>query len=148
MTTVKLPCCPPRLTVALLVCALFIGGCGKEESESVSAVASRMNDPAYVAQLQDVQQERNTIASKNRRTTDALQKLIASARANLPAGAKDEAVMAELEGHPEKYPQWKELNAALAAENTAFEENRQRAMRTVRARILQEAAAGKAAAVK
>lgn len=147
MMTVKLPSCPPRLTVALLVCAVFAGGCGKE-SESASAAESRMNDPAYVAQLQDVQQERNKIASKNRRTTDALQKLIASARANLPAGAKDEAVMAELEGHPEKYPQWKELNAALAAENTAFEENRQRAMRTVRARILQEAAAGKAAAVK
>lgn len=147
MMTVKLPCCPPRLTVALLVCALFAGGCNKE-SEPTSAAESRMNDPAYVAQLQDVQQERNTIASKNRRTTDALQKLIASARANLPAGAKDEAVMAELEGHPEKYPQWKELNAALAAENTAFEENRQRAMRTVRARISQEAAAGKAAAVK
>lgn len=147
MMTVKLPCCPPRLTVALLVCALFAGGCSKE-SEPVSAAESRMNDPVYVAQLQEVQQERNKIASKNRRTADALQKLVASARANLPAGAKDEAVMAELEGHPEKYPQWKELNVALAAENVAFEENRQRAMRTVRARILQEAAAGKAAAVK
>lgn len=147
MTTVKLPCCPPRLTVALLVCALFAGGCSKE-SEPVSAAESRMNDPVYVAQLQEVQQERNKIASKNRRTADALQKLVASARANLPVGAKDEAVMAELEGHPEKYPQWRELNAALAAENVAFEENHQRAMRTVRARILQEAAAGKAAAVK
>ena len=67
------------LIFALLVALLFCG-CGKEEV--ASPVAKRMNDPAYVKQLDTQNQERKSIMSE----VAAFQKEYEAAKAEDPEG--------------------------------------------------------------
>lgn len=149
MTTVLKSCLAPLPAALLLLFSASIAGCGKPQSSEKSpssAADDRRKDSIYQKQLAEVVKERNGLAGKNADNVAAMKKVVAAARANLPKDATEEAVEAELDGHPERYPEWKNLKAAIAADNAAMEEHQKKARDLVRARILKEAAANKKAA--
>lgn len=148
MTTVLKSCLAPLSAAFLLLFSASIAGCGKPQSpeKSPSAADDRRKDPVYQKQLAEVVKERSDLAGKNADNVAAMKKVVAAARANLPKDATEAAVEAELDGHPERYPEWKNLKAAIAADNAAMEEHQRKARDLVRARILKEAAANRKAA--
>lgn len=118
--------------------------CGCEKKREVYTV--RGKDPAYQKELHATTARQNAKAAVLARLEPQLESLVARARDALPKGATDEAVRAELDAHPEKYPGWKALSAAKAKANADLEREMARARATVRARILKEAADRKAVA--
>lgn len=152
MTTVLKFCLAPLPAALLLLFSAFVSGCGERqpsEKDIPATVDDRRKDSAYAKQLADVVRERGGLAGRNADNVAAMKKVVEAARANLPKGASEAAVEAELDGHPERYPDWKSLKAAIAADNAAMAEQQRKARDVVRARILKEAAAnGKAAPVQ
>ena len=114
---------------------LCMRGCRKEQP---SPTYDRTKDPAYRQELLDIQKDRKPLVKARNETVSEMEALIAKARAALPAGATDEDVKAELDGHPEKYPEWKGLYERIVKENTAIEGSLKDAQSRVRARILKE----------
>ena len=123
------------LLVAGLVAVICVRGCRKEQP---SPTYDRTKDPAYRQELLDIQKDRNRLVKARQKTVSEMESVIAKARAALPAGATDEEVKAELDGHPEKYPEWKGLNEKIAKDNAAIEGSLKDAQSRVRARILKE----------
>lgn len=124
------------LLVAGLVAVLCVRGCRKEQPSPPKY--DRTKDPAYRQELLDIQKNRKPLVKARNETVSEMEALIAKARAALPAGATDEEVKAELDGHPEKYPEWKGLYEKIVKENTAIEGSLKDAQSRVRARILKE----------
>jgi hypothetical protein len=91
-----------------------------------------------VNELKGVIEARKPLVKARNETVSAMKALIAKARAALPAGASDEDVKAELEGHPEKYPEWKGLYEQVLRDNAAIEGSLKDAQSRVRARIMKE----------
>ena len=114
---------------------LCVRGCRKEQP---SPTYDRTKDPAYRQELLDIQKNRKPLVKARNETVSEMEALIAKARAALPAGATDEEVKAELDGHPEKYPEWKGLYERIVKENAAIEGSLKDAQSRVRARILKE----------
>ena len=98
----------------------------------------RTQDPAYVQELKDVIAARKPLVKARHQTVSEMEALIAKARAALPADATDEAVKAELDGHPEKYPEWKGLSEQILRDNAAIEDSLKDARARVRARVMKE----------
>ena len=98
----------------------------------------RTKDPAYGQELKDVMKARKPLVKARSETVSEMEAVIAKARAALPQGATDEEVKAELDGNPEKYPEWKGLNEKIAKDNAAIEDSLKDAQSRVRARILKE----------
>ncbi len=149
MTTVLKSCLAPLPAAFLLLFSAFVSGCGKPQSPekpSPSAADDRRKDAVYQKQLSEIVHERNGLAGRNADNVAAMKKVVAAARANLPKDATEAAVEAELDGHPERYPEWKNLKVAIAADNAAMAEQQKKARDVVRARILKEAAANRQAA--
>ena len=123
------------LLVVGLAVALCMRGCtGRPEDEGYN----RTKDSAYRQELIDIQKERKPLVKARNETVAEMETVIAKARASLPNGATDEEVKAELDGHPEKYPDWKSLNEKIAKDNAAIEGSLKDAQSRVRARILKE----------
>ena len=118
--------------IAALVC---MRGCRKEQEPSAHG---RMEDPAYVRELENAIESHRGLAKVRGRTVSDMKAVIAKARAALPTGATDDDVKAELEGHPEKYPEWKALNEKIAKDNAAIEGSLRDAQSRVRARLMKE----------
>ena len=121
------------MAVLAVVVALCVRGC-RGGSEGYD----RTQDPAYAQELKDVLEARKPLVKARNETVSGMKALIAKARAALPAGATDEDVKAELEGHPEKYPEWKGLSEQILRDNAAIEGNLKDAQSRVRARIMKE----------
>ena len=121
------------LAVLAVVVALCVRGC-RGDSEGYD----RTQDTAYTQELKDVIEARKPLVKARNETVSGMKALIAKARAALPAGATDEDVKAELEGHPEKYPEWKGLSEQILRDNAAVEGNLKDAQSRVRARIMKE----------
>ncbi len=119
--------------IVALLCAR--GGSGK-------AVDDRTKDTAYIQSLKDVREAQKPLVRARHRTVSEMEAVIERARQALPAGATDDAVKAELDGHPDKYPEWKGLNERIAADNAAIEGNLKDAQARVRARILKQLGSG------
>ena len=103
----------------------------------------RTGDPEYAQELKDVMERRKPLVRERNATVARMQAVIDRARAALPPGATDDEVKAELEGHPDKYPEWKGLNEKIAKDNAAVEGSLKEAQARVRARIMREAGYGK-----
>lgn len=134
----------PRFAwIAVLVALLAVGlavvlcmrGCAGRPADSGY---DRTEDSAYGQELQDVLKARKTLVKARHHTVSEMEAVIAKARAALPQGATDEEVKAELDGHPEKYPEWKGLNEKIAKDNAAIEDSLKDARSRVRARVLKE----------
>ena len=98
----------------------------------------RTKDDVYRQELQDVMESRKPLVRARNKTVSDMKAVIAKARASLPADATDEDVKAELDGHPEKYPEWKGLSEQIAKDNAAIEGSLKDAQSRVRARIMKE----------
>ena len=98
----------------------------------------RTQDPAYAQELKDVLEARKPLVKARNRTVSEMKDVIAKARAALPADATDEAVKAELDGHPEKYPEWKGLSERILRDNAATEDSLKDAQSRVRAHVMKE----------
>lgn len=98
----------------------------------------RTKDPEYANELKDVLAARKPLVKARNETVSGMKALIAKARAALPAGATDEDVKAELDGHPEKYPEWKGLSEQILRDNAAIEDSLKDAQSRIRARIMKE----------
>lgn len=123
------------LLVAGLIALLCIRGCGKGETPPAY---DRTKDETYRQELKDVIANRKPLVKARNETVSEMEAVIAKARAALPAGATDDEVKAELEGHPEKYPEWKSLNEKIAKDNKAIEDSLKDAQSRVRARLMKE----------
>ncbi len=119
--------------LAAVVVALCVRGCRRGPDGY-----DRTKDPEYVNELKGVIEARKPLVKARNETVSAMKALIAKARAALPAGASDEDVKAELEGHPEKYPEWKGLYEQVLRDNAAIEGSLKDAQSRVRARIMKE----------
>ena len=141
-------CIAPRVAAVMLLLAA-VCGCEKEavppkaaapeETNSVARLP-RTQDPEYAAALRSVQAKRNTVAARRHKAVAEMEKLVARARAALPAGATDEQVRDELMRNPQKYPGWRQLSQVLRARNAQANKEMEDARRLVMARIRQEQA--------
>ena len=125
------------MAVLAVVVALCVRGC-RGGSEGYD----RTQDPAYAQELKDVLEARKPLVKARNQTASEMKDVIAKARAALPAGATDEEVKAELEGHPEKYPEWKGLSEKIVQDNAAIEGSLKDAQSRIRARIMKELGPG------
>ena len=125
------------MVVLAVAVALCVRGCrgGLEGYD-------RTKDPAYVQELKDVIEARKPLVKARNETVSEMKDVIAKARAALPAGASDEEVKAELDGHPEKYPEWKGLSEKIVQDNAAIEGSLKDAQSRIRARIMKELGPG------
>ena len=125
------------MVVLAVVVVLCVRGC-RGGSEGYD----RTKDPAYVQELKDVLEARKPLVKARNQTVSEMKDVIAKARAALPAGASDEEVKAELDGHPEKYPEWKGLSEKIVRDNAAIEGSLKDAQSRIRARIMKELGPG------
>ena len=121
------------MVVLAVVVALCVRGC-----RGGAAGDDRTQDPAYTQELKDVLEARKPLVKARNQTVSEMKDVIAKARAALPAGATDEEVKAELDGHPEKYPEWKGLSEQILRDNAAIEGSLKDAQSRIRARIMKE----------
>ena len=121
------------MVVLAVVVVLCVRGC-----RGGSGDYDRTKDPAYVQELKDVIEARKPLVKARNKTVSEMKDVIAKARAALPAGASDEEVKAELDGHPEKYPEWKGLSEQILRDNAAIEGSLKDAQSRIRARIMKE----------
>ena len=125
------------MVVLAVVVALCVRGCRRGPAGD-----DRTKDPAYAQELKDVLEARKPLVKARNQTASEMKDVIAKARAALPAGATDEEVKAELDGHPEKYPEWKGLSEKIVQDNAAIEDSLKDAQSRVRARIMKELGPG------
>ena len=124
------------MVVLAVVVALCVRGCRGPAGDD------RTKDSAYAQELKDVIEARKPLVKARNETVSGMKALIAKARAALPAGATDEEVKAELDGHPEKYPEWKGLSEKIVQDNAAIEGSLKDAQSRIRARIMKELGPG------
>ena len=125
--------------VAAVVVTLCVRGCRRGEGPGRGPEGyDRTEDPEYANELKGVIEARKPLVKARNQTVSTMKDVIAKARAALPAGASDEEVKAELEGHPEKYPEWKGLSEQILRDNAAIEDSLKDAQSRVRARIMKE----------
>lgn len=133
----------PPLLAAVAVSSLLIAGCGRGEKSLPEVQADMMKDKAFVENLKSMRSDGGKIMSERAAVVAKMDKLIAEAKAQLAAsGVKDpddSAVKAELEGNPDKYPQWKELYAKVVELNGRYSENKAKMREAARERMIQEA---------
>ena len=123
------------ILAAVAVAVLCVRGCSRGGTDD------RTKDDAYAQELKDVMEARKPLVRARAQTAAEMEAVIARARKALPADATDEAVKAELEGHPDRYPEWKALGTRIAADNAAIEGSLRDAQARVRARIRKQSAA-------
>ena len=121
------------MVVVAVVVVLCVRGCRRG-----SDGYDRVQDSTYEQELKDVMEARKPLVRARNKTVSEMKGVIAKARAALPAGASDEEVKAELDGHPEKYPEWKGLSEQILRDNAAIEGSLKDAQSRVRARIMKE----------
>ena len=126
--------------LAAVVVTLCVRGCRR--GSEAPARYDRTQDPEYVNELKGVIEARKPLVKARNQTVSEMKDVIAKARAALPAGASDEEVKAELEGHPEKYPEWKGLSEQILRDNAAIEGSLKDAQLRIRARIMKELGSG------
>lgn len=142
--------CAVSVSMLFVCCLVLFSGCKRRKApeKEVAApalevvVTNRMDDSAYRKALSDNQLAQTQLAAERSVVVDQMKKLIAEARAGLPADADDEAVKAELAKHSE----WKSLEEENARKNAEIDKTLAAARETVRRRIEAEARDVKAVA--
>lgn len=107
---------------ALIALVAYFALRGKDGGESVVSEEAALKE--HYAELEKIRKERLPIANERAKAVQAMEAIIAEARNALAAGGvenpSDEQLKAEIEGHPEKYPEWKELHARVVQLNNEF----------------------------
>lgn len=130
---------PLPAAVLMLLFAVFAGCERKPEVYTV-----RGRDPVYQQELKEQIDRQKRTAKSKAKIQAQIARLEGRAKAVLPPGATAEQITAEMDAHPEKYPGWKTLSAALAEAIADEEKELADARRVVRQRIQKEAADRKA----
>ncbi len=132
------------LRVAAMALLVAVCGCERDvvapKESAETNVVSRAKDPAYQKALKDVQTRRREIAKERTKVLDEMRELAEKVRAALPKGATDAQVRAELEGNPQKYPEWQDLVRRLREVEAKAKKDLSDARGMVRERILREQA--------
>ena len=133
------------LRVAAMALLVAVCGCERDASAPNAPAARqeavpRTKDPEYQKALKDVQVRRRKIATERMKVLDEMKELSEKARAALPKDATDAQVKAELEGNPQKYPEWQDLVRRLREVEAKAKKDLSDARGMVRERILREQA--------
>lgn len=132
------------LGAVLCVCA-FLLGCERQETvpaseaqpaatvtdsragvqSTTASIEERAQDQAYQKRLKSFGEGMKSIVQQRAKVEARMATLRERAKKAVPPGATDAQLVAELEGHPKRYPAWRELVAAL--ESLAIEEERLKA---------------------
>ena len=130
-----LPCVA---AVAALVAFFVMRGRGGGAASGGPA-SEEAEQREYYARLKEKRAERLPLASERVKTAKAMEAIIAEARNALVAGGvespTDEQLKSEIEGHPERYPAWKELHAKMVELNSEFSAKLSEAQGVVRERM-------------
>ena len=117
--------------VALLALLLWRG-----KGEGQGAVSEEAALEEYYAGLENIRRERLPIAAERAKAVKAMEEIVAQAKNALAAEGvadpSDEALKAEIEGHPEKYPEWKSLHAKVEKLNSEYSEKLKETQAAVR----------------
>lgn len=112
----------PCIAVAVALVAFLLTRGRGTAVQSASDVDG--GDEAYYAKLAAKRAERLPIAAERAKTAREMEAIIAEARNSLASegveSPTDEQLKKEIEGHPEKYPAWKELHAKMLKLNSEF----------------------------
>lgn len=120
---------PFAAAVAALVAVLVIRGkgAGKDVVSNGAAEAEASEEALlreHYAKLDGMRKERVPIASERAKAVKAMEAIIAQAKNALAAegveNPSDDQLKAEIDGHPDKYPEWKELYAKVERLNREF----------------------------
>ena len=111
------------LAAALIALAAYFASRGKDGGESVVSEETTMEE--HYAELDKMRTEgRLPIVKERAKAVKAMEAIIAEARNALAAGGvenpSDAQLKAEIEGHPEKYPEWKDLHAKVTRLNEEY----------------------------
>ena len=121
----------------LIALAAYFALRGRGEGESV--VSSEASLDEYYAGLEKLHAERMPVAHERTRAVKAMEAIIDQARNALAAGGvenpSDEQLKVEIEGHPEKYPEWKELHAKVTRLNSEYSAKLRETQAAVRERM-------------
>ena len=110
------------LAAALIALAAYLVWRGRGGGEV--AVSEEAALQAHYAELAKKRTERLPVANERVKAVKAMEAIIAEAKNALAAGGtenpSDEQLKAEIEGHPEKYPEWKKLHARVEELNGEY----------------------------
>ena len=113
---IEIALCAVSVSMLFVCCFAVLSGCKRKAPEKETApalevvITNRMQDTVYREALSSNQLAQTKIAAERSVVVDRMEKIVAEARASLPADSDDEAVKAELA----KLPEWK----VLEEENT------------------------------
>lgn len=107
---------------ALIALAAYFALRGKDGGESVVSEETSLQE--HYAELEKMRKERLPIANERVKVVKEMEAIIAEARNALAAAGvenpSDAQLKAEIEGHPEKYPEWKNLYAKVEKLNSEY----------------------------
>lgn len=119
---------------ALTVLAVYLAWRGRGEGECEVSEEAALEQ--YYAELNKKRAERLPLANERARAVRAMEAIIAEAKNALAAAGvenpSDEQLKAEIEGHPEKYPEWKSLHAKVEKLNSEYSEKLKETQAAVR----------------
>jgi len=114
----------------------YVRGCVTPAKPAV--YVDRRHDPVYNTNLTGMVEMQAKIAGVRNAAYRSAEELIEAARKNLGDGADEAAVRAELDAHPERYPEWKRVQAECRAADNALVKHQDAAKRLVRERLWKE----------
>ena len=120
---------------AVVAISAFFALRGKNGGEV--AVSSEAAMEEHYADLKKIRATRVPIANERAKAVQAMEAIIAEARNALAAGGvenpSDDALKAEIEGHPERYPEWKGLYEKVVRLNEEYDAKQREMQAAVRA---------------
>ena len=130
------------LRVAAMAFLVAVCGCERDAVAPKEAtgtnVVRRAKDPEYQKALKDVQVRRREIATERMKVLDEMKEMAEKILATLPKGTTYAQVKAELDGQPQKYPEWQDLVRRLREVEAKAKRDLSDAQGMVRERILRE----------
>ena len=110
------------LAAALIALAAYFALRGKGGGESVVSEEAALQE--HYAELAQLRADRLPVANERAKAVKAMEGIIEQAKNALAAAGvekpSDEQLKAEIEGHPEKYPEWKGLYAKVERLNSEY----------------------------
>ena len=132
------------LRVAAMALLVAVCGCERDavapKESAETNVVSRAKDPEYQKALKDVQVRRREIAKERMKVLDEMKEMAEKILATLPKDTTYAQVKAELDGNPQKYPEWQDLVRRLREVEAKAKKDLSDARAMVRERILREQA--------
>ena len=130
----------PSIAAVLLAFTAVFWGCGK--GEGGDGVDSSAAEQELIKNLEGKRAERLVVADARTKAVREMESLVAKARTELAKRGiekpSDDELKAEIEGHPDAYPGWKELYAQVEKLNGDYSAKLKEAQDAVREKMLRE----------